>query len=286
MTNHLSLITHHLRRSRGGQALLLILLAMSAALVLGVSISSRVITVLRQASFSAQSAQSLTLAESGLEEALKCLNDQTCTSPFDPPAKDLTGDGIDDFDYAITTVGGSSVFADLSPMERDKAVQVDLNGYPASTSIFISWVNSVNTPETDAPSALEISLVYQEGSEYKLARFSYDPDSVRRTGNSFLAPGSLGYGVGGVNYRYQVSIAAPSTPKLLRLRPLYSATPNSFAVSAAVGNNIPTQGSVIESTGFSGGVVRKVRTIYTAPALSENFDFVLFSGSQTDPLAR
>lgn len=285
ITNRQLLITS-LAKGRGGQALLLILLAMSVALVLGVAISSRVITALHQTSLSAQSAQALTFAESGLEEALKCLKDKTCSAPYSPPAKDIDGDGVADFSYTVTTAGNSPVFSDLSPLQRDKAVQIALTGYPAATSIFVSWVSTSSASEKANPMALEVSLIYQESGTYKLTRFSYDPDGVRKSQNNFLAPGALGYNVGGTNYQYQISISAPATPVMLRLRPLYSAVNNSFAVSAAVGNNIPSQGAIIESTGYSRGVVRKVRSIFASPALSQNFDFVLFSGSQTSPLTR
>lgn len=271
---------------REGQALLLILLVMAVALTIGVAVSSRAILTLRQITFSAQSVQALASAEAGLEDVLKCLNDGTCTAPYDPPAVDLNGDGSNDFDYVAKTVGGTDVFADLPPLARDKVAQVSLDGYPAATSVFVSWVKSNNQPEVDNPTALEISLIYLEEGTYKLARFAYDPDPIRRSANKFLAPGSLGYIVGGTTYSYQVSIAAPAAPKLLRLRALYSKIPSSFAVSAAAGNNLPSQGVEIESTGFSGQVIRKVKAVYTAPALSELFDFVIFSGSDTKPLQK
>lgn len=273
-------------KTKGGQALLLILLVMSVALTLGVAVSSRSITVLRQISFANQSAQAIAYAEAGLEDALKCLNDKSCAAPYAPPPVDLNKDRVIDFSYLVTTSGGSAVFSDLSPIQRDRVIQINLDGYPALTSIFISWVASANSAEVADPAAIEASLTYLEGGVYKLARFAYDPDPIRRASNKFLAPGSLGYPVSGVNYSFQFSLAAPAAPKLLRLRALYNKIASSFATSAAPGSSIPSQGAVIESTGFSGQVIRKVRAVYTNPALSEIFDFAIFSGSETKPLSK
>lgn len=265
--------------TRPGQAFILILLVMSIALTLGVSVASRSIAALRQISFSAQSAKALAFAEAGAEEALKCLADGSCSIPYNPPAFDLDGDGQDDFDYQITALDGDS----LPRVGRDTTLEVDLNGYSPAASIVVCWSDVNVSAEQDT--AMAIAFVRLDAGSYTIQRWSYDPVATRRADNGFLAP-SVGSLVGCSGYRYGVSIPPFSgTPVAMRLRPLYSG-PVSLAVKKAVGANLPSQGSRIESAGFSGKVRRKVEVARTNPALSEIFDFVLFSGSESSPLTK
>ncbi len=111
-------------KEKRGQALILILLVMAVSLTLGVSVASRSIATLKQVSFSAQSAQALAFAEAGAEEALKCLDDGSCTIPSDPPAVDLTGDGTNDFDYRIAALGGA-VLDVFPPLPRDETLELN-----------------------------------------------------------------------------------------------------------------------------------------------------------------
>jgi len=276
---------------RKGQALIIILVVMSISLILGIAVSSRAISSIRQISFSDQAATALAFAEGGAEDGLKCLKDRTCTVPFDPPPFDLDGDGIDDFDYRITALGNSRVF-DLPPIDRDRTVEVDLRGYPAGRLVNVHWVDEDNDDETADPPAIEITIIYCKdgGSSCPTGNFGIirkavepNPKVGRSSGFSVSTPSGLFHN--GVNYAYKSSIASPSgqSPISLRLKFLYSAVPASLAVEADSGI-LPVQGSRIESWGFSGRVVRKVEVTRTVNALSELFDYVLFSGSESVPL--
>ncbi|OGC38003.1 hypothetical protein A2155_01915 [candidate division WWE3 bacterium RBG_16_52_45] len=76
------------------------------------------------------------------------------------------------------------------------------------------------------------------------------------------------------------TIPTPATQQILRLRPLYVG-PIAIAVPG-----LPSQGSKITSTGFSGRVIRKIEVIRTGSALSEIFDYVMFSGSESSSLVK
>lgn len=278
--------------NRRGQALIIILLVMAISLTLGVSVASRSIATLRQISFSAQSAKALAFAEAGAEEALKCLSDGSCSAPYDPSPIDLDGGG-DDFDYQISVLGQSSVFDELPPIERDKTVEVDLGGYPLSTLIDIYWVDRSVSGQVNAGSAIEISLIYCDDDgptcttkNYKGLRKAYDTVAGRINGVPKVTLGS--YSVGGTTYGYRASVRPPigKYPLVMRLRLLYSTEAVSLAVRAAGGALIPSQGAKVESIGFSGKVKRKVEIIRTDPALSELFDFAIFSGSDSASLSR
>lgn len=269
--------THHSRR---GQALIIMLLVMTVSLTLGVAISSRVVTTLRQISYSAQSAAALSLAEAGVEEGLKRITDNP-SLPLPYSSDDVAlGDGK--FNYAIENLALSPIFDKLSPIARDKAVQIDLRGY-TGTTVDVCWVDSSKPSETANQAAMEITLVYLESGVYKLLRYAYDPVVTRQGTNMFSSPPySLGNNCtdNGVNHQYRATVTVPlgTTPQLLRLRALYNTVPNSFAVRAGTGA-LPSQGVVITSTGFVANVQRRVEVTRSTPALSELFDFVIFSGA-------
>ncbi len=135
------------------------------------------------------------------------------------------------------------------------------------------------------PAAVEFAAIYWQAGVYKILRYAYDPNTTRRSENGFSTPTIGNFNVNGINYRYRASVSVPFTPVAMRVRPLYSATASSFAFSTGAGcASLPTQGARIESTGFSGSVRRKIETLRTNPALSELFDFALFSGSEGSPL--
>lgn len=274
-------------RARPSQALIIMTMVMAVSLVVGVAISSRVVTTLRQISYTEQSALALSFAESGVEDALKRLKDNPSLSL--PYSSDDVAIGGGHFNYTISQAGGNTVFDDLSPIEKDKAVQVNLEGYQAAggLSINVYWVDSGNPAETgDNRAAIEISVVYFDGTEYKLKRDAYDPIQTldRGLGNKFYDPTDPAYGGrpggdpgNGVTYQHRVEVSLPGGSKLLRLRAIYNNVPNSFAVVGTV--NLPLQGQLIESTGYDADIQRKVQVTRTLPALSELFDFVIFSGA-------
>jgi hypothetical protein len=234
---------------------------------LGVSVASRSITALRQVSFSGQSAQALAFAEAGAEEALLCLDGGGACSGG---SIDLDGGG-DDVTYTVTPLSST----DLPKIDRDSTIELTLVGY-GGASATVCWSLTSISSETNA--ALTVAYVRSGGGDYFLSRYSYDPDGSRRAQNNFSNP-SPGSG-SCAGYRYMATIPTPATRQILRLRPLYVGP----VTIAAPG--LPVQGSKIASTGFSGRVIRKIEAIRTNSALSEIFDYVLFSGSESSALAK
>jgi len=250
-----------------GQALILILLVMAVSLTLGVSVASRSITALRQVSFSGQSVQALAFAEAGAEEALLCLKGGGACSGG---SIDLDGGG-DDVTYTITPLPST----DLPKIDRDSTIELDLVGY-GGASVTVCW--SLTSESSEENAALTMAYVRSGGGEYFISRYSFDPDGLRRAQNNFSNPSS---GSGSCSeYRYMATIPTPATRQILRLKPLYVGP----ITIAALG--LPDQGSKITSTGFSGRARRRVEVIRTKSALSEIFDYVLFSGSESRSLTK
>jgi len=298
---------------------------MALALVVGLAISSRVVTSIRQAAYSTQSAEALAYAEGGIEYALRCIKGgETCGQPGSTVSLDMSGDenlnsdgvGENECTYTITSLSSSSYFDALSPIDRDKTVQIDLSDYTAST-VDVFWVDRSDASERHDQAAMEVSVVYLSESEgvYRMWRCAFDPVASRRASNylttnptpdtvDYCTQSTGFYPVGGVFYRNRVTISIPAgaSPSLLRLRALYNEVANSFAVKAPWEAHIPPpweahipppweahippQGLRISSLGSSGRVRRRVEVVYGSPALSELFDYVLYSGDETNPLSK
>jgi len=256
-----------MQKVRTGQALILILLVMAVSLTLGVSVASRSITALRQVSFSGQSAQALAFAEAGAEEALLCLDGGGACSGG---SIDLDGGG-DDVTYTITPLSST----DLPKVDRDSTIELALSRF-GGAAVTVCW--SLTSVSSEANAALTVAYVRLSGGNYLISRYSYDPDGARRAQNNFSNP-SPGSG-SCAGYRYMATIPTPATQQILRLRPLYVG-PIAIAVPG-----LPSQGSKITSTGFSGRVIRKIEVIRTGSALSEIFDYVMFSGSESSSLVK
>jgi len=295
-------------RSRGAQTIIIMLGVMAFALVVGLAISSRVVTSIRQAAYSTQSAESLAYAEGGIEYALRCIKDsEACGQLGSTVSLDMSGDenlnsdgvGENECTYTITSLSSSSYFDALSPIDRDKTVQIDLSGYTGST-VDVFWVDRSDASERHDQAAMEVSVVYlSDEGVYRMRRCAFDPVASRRASNhlttnptpdtvDYCTQSTGFYPVGGVNYqnRIRISIPAGASPSLLRLRALYNEVANSFAVKAPWEAHIPAQGLRISSLGSSGRVRRRVEVVYGSPALSELFDYVLYSGDETNPLSK
>jgi hypothetical protein len=265
--------------SRTGQTLIIMVMVMAFSLILGLAISSRVITGLRQVSYSAQSTQALALAEAGAEDGLKLLKDNPGLSlPHSSGEVRLGEDSPDYFSYTISDLGSTTLFDDFSPIARDETVQLNVSG-----PVYVYWVNWEDSDETADPKALVANLIYDDGG-IKTCRYAWDP-TVRRATNKFASPEPGGpWEKGGSWYSYRTPVIPLSgTPVLLRVRALYGSIPNSLAVESLWGS-LPSQGVKIESTGYVGEVQRKVEVTRSDSMLPGMFDFVLFSASESESL--
>lgn len=280
------------KRQRG-QVLVLILLIVLIGLTIGLSITSRTLQDLRSTSVTDQSSRAFSAAEAGIEEALKS-GLSSGTGAF--------SDNKSSFSYQAVAVGGGTVpFLFPDKIVKDNTQQIwliehDTSGNLVESPIYnggtinVCWGDS--TAMNDSTPAIEIGVVYKSGSSYGIAKGAYDPWSSRRSNNGFGADDT---GVNncqkGLAFKKAVNFSSLGVPggvilEALRLRLLYNATPISLAVEP-VGASLPSQGKVISSRGQSdAGIIRKVEVYKSWPSMPALFDYVLFSGSTTNPLSK
>lgn len=250
-----------------GQTLIIVMVIMVISLAVGLAVSTRATSSLRRVTQTYQSAQALSFAESGLETALAVAD--LSTHIGDHNMGDIDGDGIaNDCNYTVASAGDTGNF--VSFLNRDLVQQVNLVAGSGSGTVYWSAAS-----EEDA--AMVITLIYLDGTDYKIIKYAVDPNASRRIDNGFSSPSNGSNSYDGITYSYGQTFTTPvgKTPVALRIRSMYNAGAVSFWVTAA---NLPSQGYRITSTGTKGTSVRKAEVSVSQPAAPTMFDYVLFSG--------
>ena len=265
-------------KNERGQTLILMLIVTVVSLTIGVAISSRAVSTLKQTSYTAQAGKAQKFADAGAEEALGTTDLSslaTSCPPATPCQRDVDGDTVNDTSYYVEQLGGGTTVEAI--LEKDETVQIDLTGYGSGQNVNIYWVSGADEEANKA--ALVLTFIYESGSGTNAAKHAYDPNATRRTTNNFSAPG-LGATINGTTYNYGQTIATPAgTNKALRIRPLYNDVKNSFVIQATGANNFPNQGYTITSTGTYGEAEWTAEVTKMNPALPSIFDYAIFSAT-------
>lgn len=289
-----------------GQTLVIVLLAMVASLTVGLAVSTRTISTLRQTTFTSQAAAALSAAEAGAEEALKRLADTEdacsasvtsggscvyssasktytsgpCLTALDAPSGQYkksfsgTGESGATFSYCVEQGGGGSTDYTFD-LEKDKTQEIKINsgeagGYSGS-SVSVCWY----IQGFDRTPAASLEIISVSGSAM-ISKAAYNSNTDGQTGNGFASAPT-----GDTTYKNCATVDTPSV-KIVRVRSLYNDV--SVVVKPQTGSLLPFQSYQIGSIGSLGGVVKKVRVTKSLPALPSIFDFGLFSGSQSNPI--
>lgn len=254
-----------------GQALLIVVLVMVVALTVGLSIASKTITNLRTSTEEANSQKALAAAEAGVEQALK--TNQIASGTFT--------DTQTSYQTSVTQVLGTSFLMNGgNPVIQDNGADLWLSNYsadpanlytnPWSGTLTIKWGSSAD-PCTN--SALEVVIISGTKNSPISTRYAFDPCAGRAGGNRFTQVGLTRSSVSGKDFFYQAQVTV-SSGLLGRIIPLYLNTPIAIVGDVA----LPSQGSLITSTGTSGTTSRKVNVFQGYPEIpSEYFPYNLFS---------
>lgn len=264
-----------------GQIVLLLVLITVVGLTIGLSLISRTITDIRISSQIEQSSRAFSAAEAGVETALRT----TATLP----SGSLNLEGAI-ADYEVTTFGGSTnVFVlPLTDIGTSQTVWLanhnpdgsldELSGLdPIASTMDICW----GTQPGVAPSVL-VTILYKDGSSYKIAKRPFDPDPVAHNNNFIPADTDLTNKFCDnafnhkktVNFADDFSITPSAALILLRLQPI--SNPTNFALKPS--EPIPVQGRIITSVGQTNtGIVRKIQVRQGYPVIPALLDFTFYS---------
>ncbi len=267
-----------------GQVLIISLLVLVVALTVGLSVAVRSITTTRMTAAEDSSQRAFSAAEAGIERALTATAGQTITgsfvsnnSSYSTSASELSGDEI--------------LVANGAFINKDDAVDVWLSDYPDYTNpwspggpsnLAIYWgdlTDICNQSElSNSMAAIEVILLSGTAATPTIDHFAFDPCPARASVNNFC-PNNTGCPVMGgsatvAGKNFANSVTIPITSGLLaRIVPLYART-----YVGVSGTGLPPQGTVITSTGNSGGTQRKIVSFrgYSKPPI-ELYPFLIFS---------
>ncbi len=252
---------------------------MVIALGIGVTMSTRYVQTLKQRVGQDASNRALAVAEAGVERMLNTdyetlldyINFNNCGSAC---SLDIVGaDGVT-ANAAITLAiaGGSSDPHEIN-LELNSVVEVNMEGYPNSTDIYICW----DSPATgDLPSITGYIIKGGEGN-YGMGAFSINSLGSLYGDNGFTdATSSLGY-------THCATINSSTDPDVLRIRALYNGV-RAYVIPSG-GATLPSQGILITSLGTVLDSEKTVEVLMSNPYLPTPFDYVLYQKSEDNPLS-
>ena len=263
-------------RNQRGQALLIVVLVMAVALTIGLAVVSRSITDIKISRQEEESSRVFSVAEAGIEEALKLGSGTSGT--------------ISEISYTVseTAQGGGTEFVFPKAIEAGDTqtlwlVEHEPDGDLIQTAFYTAGGLSVCWEDTDPETALEVSILYKDAGVYKIARGAYDTEAASR-GNSFDPPDAgdcAGLGRKKTLTWTDFGITLDSNTFLisLRLRPIYNQAKIGAVGVGGSGGILPSQGKCYESTASlsTSGITRKVQQCQFHKTPPGIFDYVLFS---------
>jgi len=254
-----------------GQILLPLVLVMLISLGMGVAIAYRVISTTHQAVVLTQSDQAYHCAEAGVEEALEKLKNGD-SSPGSGELRDASDNLICTFDYSVGALGGGPNPVEFT-LEKDGVFQVDLGGYSGDLEIYWGKDND--------QASLVVAVVKGSAGSYTMEKYAYNCENhTVVSGNGF----TQFVATGDEDYPCKMSVGPLTDDSpLLRIRALYNGTRVRVVPFDA---SFPAQGYEITSTGRAGESERVVVATRSNPTLPAIFDYVLFSGSETEALEK
>lgn len=253
---------------QAGQALLLVVLIMIVALTVGLSLAGRSIVNIRTSTEEADSQKALSAAEAGIEQALQTEGEGVNLKVGSTVNASYTTDVVSVSGAGPFLANGGNIAV------QDDGVDIwlvdhDVDGKPdyfipwAGTALNIYWGDPLLPDCGNA--AIEVAVVsgtmFPPPPDLKLKRNVFDPCNTRRSGkqgnqgNQFSNVSETGSFVEG-KFLYKAVISGIVSGLAARVVPIYTST--QIAVDGG-GQNLPTQGFSIDSTGKSGSGDRQVK---------------------------
>lgn len=283
---------------QAGQAILILLLVMTVALAIGLSVVQRSLTDVTTATKVEQSSRAFSAAEAGIERALT-----SADNLLDTELSQVEFEGSKSnayiFDSGLLPLSKQAL--EYPPVAKEDIAHVwladpstePIQSYYKKNSLDIYWGEQGISDPANRP-AIEIAIIYAEAGAYKAKRYYLDSNASRAGDNGFtdvsgtcsdsLAEIATSMGPNRKFYCKFTLITLPSELMILRARMLYNNTNQPFAVKpvCAPGDaadicSLPPQARVITSIGLSGETERRVQLFKLEKVVPPYFDYSIFS---------
>lgn len=300
-------------KSQNGQVILILILIMTVALSIGLSIVQKSLIDISTSSKVEQSSRAFSAAEAGVEEALRSSSDASCTN-----CQSFTNSSsikeISDSKFPVVQAAGNQQDGlEYPPLGKEDVAQfwlADLNnndsfGRPAefympSTKTSDRGIEIYWGSPTAEKAAIAVKIVYYDGTAYKPASYYFDSDAARYTSNGFInASAKCSDSLATINttlgnnrsFYCKIVIDSLSSPPfpssglmLVRTRLLYNSTSQPIAIrgykTCGAGCSLPPQARSIIATGISGETQRKVNVFLLDKVVPPYFDYAIFSAGE------
>lgn len=256
-----------------GQILLIVVITMIVALTVGLSIASRTVTELRLSRQNEESQRAFNAAEAGIDRVLQQGGEITLQEELGNNAA---------FAVSATQYGGDQILLNNGEeVDQDVGADVWLSNYPdfssqiASGRITVYWgdEDQINCTETTpVRPALQIVTLQGDIADPQIVKYLYDTCAARTQGTIDGATYGIQTISGLPGYTFTNRINTPITISdgiIVKVIPLYNSTTVAVVAQDLSGQPIalPSQGSVVESTGTSGETIRRITYYQSYPQM-------------------
>ena len=267
-----------MKNRQSGQVLLVVVLAAVVSLTVGLAAVSRTITNTRVASEESNTQEAMAAAEAGIEEQIqKTKRASEADGEISVYSRDFSNSSSVTATSEPETPTRNVIFPvnDEAEIDQDEGADVWFSDLKFTTPMNVSpglivyWVGGSNCGTEPA-----IEIVVISGAKNAPALNRYAIDRCSR-GNGFSSTTNLPEQVvNGVRYNRAYRIPDGfNSAWIARIIPLYHST----KIAIRSNDVLPSQGYSINSTGTSGGTVRKVKVFQSYPSLPiEFFPYNLF----------
>lgn len=269
--------------TESGQAVLIVLLSLSVVLIVILYILSRSITDISLSSKEEDSLRAFSAAEAGIERALvigSVGNTTLGDANFNASVTSFSKGALQSV-FPISLRSGENAtfwFTEHDSTTGDLVCDASNPCFTGNTAKFC-WGDAGTLTNANAP-AVEISIYYKVGSEYRISRNMIDPLSGR-TQNS-PAP-SLNCTVDNENfqYGYVYNLAGLTNLQFATVKMLYNtnATHKVGIDVTGSGSTLPSQGAKVNSNGSFAQANRSIEVYQLHPEIPPIFTNAIYTST-------
>lgn len=277
------------RKNEKGQAVLIVLLSLSVVLIVILYILSRTITDVSLSSKEEDSLRAFSAAEAGIEKALVglyavgsssgpvAIGDGTFTANVSAFSK-----GSSQSVYPIPLKSGESAtfwFTEHDATTGDLACNASNLCFNGTQAKFC-WGDSGTLNNAQSP-ALEISIYYKVGSEYRISRTMVDPVAGRTQNNSAVAAGCNNLNGENFQYGYTYNLTGLTNLQFATAKILYNTTQaHKIAIDvSSSGSTLPSQGAKVNSNGTFADSNRSIEVYQLHPEVPPIFTNAIYTAA-------
>jgi Tfp pilus assembly protein PilX len=271
------------RKNQKGQAVLIVLLSLSVVLIVILYILSRTITDVSLSSKEEDSLRAFSAAEAGIERALvagstgnQTINDATFNASVTAFSR---GSFTSVFPIALKSGENATFwFTEHDPATGNLVCNAANPCFTGSQAKFC-WGDVGTTKNAESP-ALEVTVYYKVGSEYRISRKMIDP-RAGRTQNNSAPTTNCTVGSDSFEYGYTYSLAGLSNLQFATAKILYNTNvAHKIAIDVTgSGSTLPSQGDKVNSNGSFADSNRAIEVYQLHPEIPPIFANAIYVSS-------